>query len=176
MLETGQYYADLMGQKQKAYEESKNLCKNLAENRKTLIEQNEGLQKQINEYVYGLQIIRRNNESLHQEAIKLAKQTDDLKINQIGYKKVQQEISKDIENIELEIKNLIKINYFKENQYLEIYDQVESLENKTNKLMKQIKTFEGKKNTENEKSRKCLKEIKKVKKEINKIMSLTNRG
>ena len=165
-----------MGQKQKAYEESKNLCKNLAENRKTLIEQNEGLQKQINEYVYGLQIIRRNNESLHQEAIKLAKQTDDLKINQIGYKKVQQEISKDIENIELEIKNLIKINYFKENQYLEIYDQVESLENKTNKLMKQIKTFEGKKNTENEKSRKCLKEIKKVKKEINKIMSLTNRG
>jgi chromosome segregation ATPase len=161
---------------QNIIQEKINNCKELKhvmigfiEEKKTLLEKNQKIQDEINECIRELQLIRRNNENMHQKSITLAKNTKDMELETSAHKKEQQDINKALETLQKEISIALKTKYLKENEYLNAYNQLDTSEKKVKSLTTSLKELEHQKSIEIDNSRKFLKQIKAVKQEIDKI-------
>ena len=143
------------------------ICKDLIEERKEMLNKNQTIQDYINQYIHDMQVIRRSNEHLHQESLKLTSNTSDMSLEIISYKREQCVLQKEIEKLQNEIEIANKIKYAKENEYWKIFDIVENKEEKVAGLNKAYKNAEQARNIEIESNRKILKKIKKIQKEIN---------
>lgn len=171
-LEKSQSELEILNEKRKKIDKNQSICKIFTKERRDLIEYNSKLQIEVNSFIHDLQSIRRNNENLHQESLKLAKQASDMSAQTILYKKEQQELVKDIEKLQKEISLAAKARIVKEDEYFAECERLEISEEKVNGINKTLKNLENLKNQEVENSRKTLKEIKRVQREINKLKQL----
>ncbi|OMJ86402.1 hypothetical protein SteCoe_12056 [Stentor coeruleus] len=168
-LEKSHTEIELLNQKRKKIHQNQSICQVFTKERRQLIEYNSKLQMDINSYIQELQIIRRNNENLHQEAQKLANHTNEMCSQSNLYKKEQQELQRDIEKLQKDIVLISKTRISKENEYFKECEKLEKTEEKVNEMNKDLKNLENIKNQEVENLRKILKDIKRVQGEINKI-------
>lgn len=166
----------LVNEKKKAIQENKTLNKVYIEKRKDLLERNSKCQVCINEVVAEIQNIRKNNENLHQEAMKLAKRTQDLVASEGLYVKEQGEVMRDIESCEKEICVAQKMNKANFDRLVGVRDKVKGAEELVGELNRKIKVAENEKRKFLEVNWKVNKEIKRVKHEIQKLQRLTSKN
>lgn len=168
-LEKSHTEIELLNQKRKKIHQNQSICQVFTKERRQLIEYNSKLQIDVNSYVQELQVIRRNNENLHQEALKLGNQTSEMYNQSNLFKKKQQEIQKDIEKLQKDIALISKTRISKENEYFEECERLEKTQERVNGMNMALKSLESMKNQEVENSRKISKDIKRVQREINRI-------
>lgn len=166
----------LVNEKKKAIQENMTLNKLYIEKRKDILERNCKYQVCINDVVAEIQNIRKNNENLHQEALKLAKKTQDLINSQNLYVKEQGELLKDIENCDKEILVAQKMNKVNFDKLVGVKERVKSAEDLVNELNRKINVVEKEKKKILEVNWKVNKEIKRVKHEIQKLRRLMNKN
>jgi uncharacterized coiled-coil DUF342 family protein len=157
---------DLIYAKMKKIKENRMISRGFIEERKVLLDQIDEFQGKINSLVCDIQNIRKNNENLHQESLKLSKKTQDLHSNYFLYRKEQLEIEKEIENLENDIFFAAKQNKSLQEKIKSLTEKVEISEETCEDLKKQIKFVESEKIAFMEETWKNLKKIKTLTKEL----------
>lgn len=157
---------DLIYAKMKKIKENRMISRGFIEERKVLLDQIDEFQGKINSLVCDIQNIRKNNENLHQESLKLSKKTQDLHSNYFLYRKEQLEIEKEIENLENDIFFAAKQNKSLQEKIKSLTEKVEISEETCEDLKKQIKFIESEKIAFMEETWKNLKKIKTLTKEL----------
>lgn len=164
VMHKSQSEASKLGKVKEEYSRNKELFKSLTEERKIIMEKNQKLQNQINACFNSIQCTRNNNEKVHQDALKIGRDTEELITKSNAYKREICEIHKEIARIEEEIKMACLAKYAKENDYDYSYDQAELLEREVKSLHKSLKKAEKGKFLALQNARKYLKNIEKLSK------------
>lgn len=161
-----------INEKKKMIQENIIIAKVFTEERRNLLEQISTTQLKINTVVAEIQNIRKNNESLHQESLKLAKKTQDLISGQNLFKKEQVDVLRDIESCEKEIGVAQRMNKVNVDKLLGAKERVVSAQEVVNELSRKIKVVENEKLVHLENNWRINKEIKRVQYELQKLQKL----
>jgi len=161
-----------INEKKKMILDNKTVAKGFIEERKSLLEYISDTQVKINTVVAEIQNIRKNNESLHQESLKLVKKTQDLINGQGICKKEQVDVMRDIENCEKEIGVAQKVIKVSLEKLAGGKERVVYAEEVVSELNRRIKVIETEKLGFLESNWRVNKEIKRVQYEIQKLQKL----
>lgn len=143
--------------------------------RKNLIDYNCDLQVKINTCLSEIQTIRRANEDLHREAMKLAKKTASMNEDIDSFKRDQEDLECEIEDLEAEITESSKERNKVEVACSEMCEVVKKKQRIVKSIGKTLKQAEALKSLEIETNRKALKKIEKVKRQIEIFMKSSSK-
>lgn len=167
---------DLIHEKMKKIKENRGITKGFIEERKNILESISYFQNKINDLICDIQNIRKNNENLHQESMKLTKKTHDLIASLNLNFKEQSDIQKELDNIDKEIIFAEKQNKLMQDKVWGIREKIQSSEDVCYNLNHQIKFIESEKLSYLEATWKNQKKIKLIQKDIQLYLNIKRRS